>query len=51
MSVITSRRMLKLQAKLNAIFVHKRNSGASTASIYSQLKRVEQWLSERNIYW
>ena len=44
-------RMLQLQRKLNSIFVRKRDAGLSTASIYAQLKQVEQWLSERKLYW
>lgn len=51
MRAMSPRQMLSLQAKLNFIFVQKRDSGASTAAIYSQLLRVEKWLSERHIYW
>lgn len=48
---MTASKGLQLQRKLNAIFVHKRDSGASTASIYSQLLRVERWLSQHGVYW
>jgi hypothetical protein len=48
---LTPARMLQLQRKLNSIFVCKRDAGLSTASIYSQLKQVEKWLSERKICW
>ncbi len=49
--MITVRRMLKLQVKLNSIFVAKRDIGASTARIYANLKRVENWLSDHRVYW
>lgn len=51
MSKLTPSRMLRLQSKLNTIFVQKRDSGASTARIYSQLLMVERWLSEHKIHW
>lgn len=48
---LSPRRMIRLQAKLNEIFVWKRDSGASTAQIYRQLTLVERWLSDRSIFW
>lgn len=51
MLILTPRKAIQLQAKLNAIFVHKRDTGASTAGIYNQLKMVERWLSDRGIFW
>lgn len=51
MKNISPRRMVRLQAKLNSIFVWKRDSGEPIAGIYAQLQIVERWLAERRIFW
>jgi hypothetical protein len=51
MSEITPRRMVRLQAKLNSIFVRKRDAGEPIAGIYAQLSIVEHWLNRHHVFW
>lgn len=50
-SALTIGRAVKLQRKLNTIFVMKRDAGENIEQLYRHLKRVEGWLSARGIYW
>lgn len=46
-----SRKLISLQARLNAIFVKRRDSGKDVKGIYAQLKFVERVMMERRIFW
>lgn len=48
---MTARKAIQLQAKLNAIFVAKRDAGLSTTHIYIQLQIVERYLNSHGIRW
>lgn len=43
--------LLKLQKKLNNIFVSRRDRGEQLQPIYRQLMLVEKELSKRNAFW
>jgi hypothetical protein len=48
---VSVRKIIRLQARLNATFVYKRDHGEPTGGIYSQLQLVERWLSRHRIAW
>lgn len=49
--LLPPRRLINLQAKLNAIFVKKRDTGINVDGLYRQLTMVERYMGKRRIFW
>ena len=51
MNLLSPRRLIRLQAKVNAIFVQKRDAGIKIYGLYRQLTMLERYMSKHRIWW